>query len=203
MFRTFSALALSVCASAAMAASVNPISYDMPNGERGSYTYYDDSYTGAGSKTTPLAALTGGLGDLTDGVIASDNWNRVPGQYVGWDTVFPTITFKFDQAQAFNSITVYFDDSNGLGGVTPPARFSALGQTTTIVDQASGAPFSATIDLNGAVTDEIALSVFKGSGSWVMLSEVTFDAQTPAVPLPASGLMLVGALGALAARRRR
>jgi hypothetical protein len=50
-----------------------PASYDMLNGESGSYTYYDDTYDGDGDTGTPLAPLSNGLGDLTDGVIATEH----------------------------------------------------------------------------------------------------------------------------------
>ena len=51
-------------------------SYEMPNGggdaSGGTYNYWDGSYSGSGSTTTDAAALSGGLGDLTDGIIATE-----------------------------------------------------------------------------------------------------------------------------------
>src|SRR5438067_2130557 len=72
---------------------LTPISYDMPNGfgraSGGMYNYWDKQYTGTGSTMTDGALLTGGLGDLTDGVIAGGHWYDVEniqgtGPYVGW-----------------------------------------------------------------------------------------------------------------------
>ncbi len=59
----------------ALATEVEPASYDMPNGDTGSFNYWDDSYTGAGAKTTNNAPLTGGLGDLTDDYIEPLIWS--------------------------------------------------------------------------------------------------------------------------------
>ena len=39
-------------------------------------TFYDDSYNALGApKTTPYAYMSGGLGDLTDGIVATQNWS--------------------------------------------------------------------------------------------------------------------------------
>ena len=74
--------------------------------------------------TTDGAPLSGGLGDLTDGVIATDNWvvTEPPagnGPYVGW-TIDPVITFNFAPGTTVNAMTIYVDDANGNGGVSTP-----------------------------------------------------------------------------------
>src|SRR5687768_17614164 len=73
------------------AAPILPTSYDMLNGESGTFTYHDETYNGSGSTTTDLAPLSGGVGDLTNGIIAASNWfvtELVPnGPYVGWQTI--------------------------------------------------------------------------------------------------------------------
>ena len=86
--------ALAAASTFAAAGNVVPTSYDMLNGQTGSFTYWDDSYNGTGSPTTSGDLLTGGLGDLTDGVIATENWFSTPGPYVGWDSITPTITVR-------------------------------------------------------------------------------------------------------------
>ncbi|WP_156797016.1 hypothetical protein [Nitrosomonas sp. Is79A3] len=55
-------------------AGLMPDSYSMLNGNTGSYNYWDETYTGSGCVTCDNAALTGGRGDLTDGIVATDNW---------------------------------------------------------------------------------------------------------------------------------
>lgn len=191
----------------ANAVPVTPVSYDMPNGYSGSYNYWDESYDGTGNTSANGAALSGGTGDLTDGVIATQNWNVVEapagaGPYVGW-TINPVITFNFASALDFLSATLYFDDSNGAGGVAAPASVSVNGVNTAIADPEESQPFAVTIDLSGTTSDTLTLQIFRRS-SWVFLSEVEFDAASSAtaVPVPASVLLLGSALAGLGLRRR-
>lgn len=197
------ALALFSAAGAAQAVTVTPISYTAPQGGSGSFAYRDDTYSG----TSSGGILSGGTGDLTNGVIATQNWFTTPGLYVGWQSSSPTITWVFDQAYRFNSMTFWFDDSNGAGAVRPPSGVvltSAVGGGSYAVpDPTSGAPFPFTINLSGYGALSTFSTQLTPSSSWIMLSEVTFDAQLPAVPLPASALLLGGALAGLGALRRR
>ncbi|MBD3787482.1 MAG: VPLPA-CTERM sorting domain-containing protein [Sphingomonadales bacterium] len=197
------ALALFSAAGAAQAVTVTPVSYSMPQGGTGSYAYRDDSYSG----TSSGGILSGGTGDLTDGVIATQNWFTTPGLYVGWLNRAPTITWTFDQAYKFNSMTFWFDDSNGAGAVRPPNAVvltSAVGGASYgVPDPASGAPFAFTINLSGYDAMSSFATRIEPRSQWIMLSEVTFDAELPVVPLPASALLLGGALAGLGALRRR
>lgn len=194
-----------MCAATAQAATVLPTSYDMVNGNTGTFTYWDDTYNGSGSTTTSGASLTGGTGDLTDGVIATGNWN-VSGEtakYVGWVNTNPTITFNFAQAYNFTSMTFHFDDADGVGGVSQPLSVGVNGAAPVVVPTNPGpAPFSFTYDLTGTTTDTLAVQIFRTS-AWVFLSEVTFETAAPAVPLPAAGGMLLLGLAGFGAMRRR
>lgn len=203
MKTAFLAAALCLAAGMSAASTVNPVSYDMPNGSFGSFNYFDSSYSGSGNKNVPGAALSGGLGDLTDGVIATQNWNAQPGLYVGWQSD-PIITFHFDQVYAFDAITFHFDDSNGMGSVFQPTSVSVNGVGYVVPDNPGAAPFAFTADLAGLQADSLTVQIFRSpTSSWVFLSEVAFDGALPtgapvsAVPLPAGGLLLIGALGAL------
>lgn len=199
------ALALFSAAGAAQAVTVTPTSYSMPQGGTGSYAYRDDTYSG----TISAGILSGGTGDLTDGVIATDNWFTTPGRYVGWNGFNPTITWVFDQAYDFASMTFWFDDSNGAGGVRPPASVTVAstggGATYTVPDPEPARPFSFTIDLSGYDAMSSFTTRLTQRSQWIMLSEVTFDLQSslPAVPLPATALLLGGALAGLGAVRAR
>ena len=201
--------AFALVAAPSFAATVVPESYSMLNGQTGSYQYWDQSYNGTGNNSVGLSQLSGGTGDLTDGIIATQNWNVVEappgnGPYVGWSTINPVITFFFDAVYNFNSITFHFDDSNGAGGVRPPSSVQVNGETGVVTDPSSGAPFSYTLDLTSiAPTDTLEATIFRNGSSWVFLSEVTFDASVSAVPVPASLPLLAGALFGLGVMRRR
>lgn len=195
-------------ACAVQAATVHPTSYYMNNGASGSFNYWDDSYTGSGNNRRDGAFLSGGLGDLTDGVIATQNWNRVEGPrgpvgpYVGWVNTNPSIVFRFDTAQKFNTVTFHFDSNGGGGGVGAPSSVTINGQTQRVVAPGRD-PFAYTFDLVGTDAFDILSVTINRGASWVFLSEVTFDAQISPVPLPASGLMLMAGMGGMALMRRR
>lgn len=195
---------------AAQASVINVSSYNMLNGDGqasgGSYNYWDKSYSGIGAVTTDHSALSGGKGDLTDGVIATQNWFNVEngagtGPYVGWLSYNPTIDFFFASLVSFTSVTFHFDDSDGAGGVSQPLFVAVNGSPTAVPNNAGPAPFAFTIDLTGLTANQLTVDITRGN-AWVFLSEVTFAGQIGAVPLPAGGILLLGALAGLAALRR-
>ncbi|MDY7107275.1 MAG: fibronectin type III domain-containing protein, partial [Planctomycetota bacterium] len=155
-----------------------PVSYDMLNGETGTYTYFDDEYDGDGDNGEPLAPLSGGLGDLTNGVIAIENWNSASLPYVGWKSIDPTITFHFDESVDVRRVTLHVDDSNGDGGVYPPEDVTIKMGGTTVVfpvdDPPGGEPFAIVcdeLDLSGE-TLELTIADYQHSSHYMMLSEV-------------------------------
>lgn len=220
----------------AFALPLAPSSYDTANGNGtasgGSFNYWDLEYSGAGATSTDGAPLTGGLGNLTDGVVAALNWSATEngggtGPYVGWcrlcgaaPVADPTITFRFTpgalETYVFDTVTLYLDDSNGSGGVQPPSAIGVkIGAdpafSTPVADPSSGDPFSVTIDLGGTIGEQIAIQLFHNN-QWVFLSEVSFEGRIIIrddfgdVQAPAT-LALLGAglvgLGALGRHYRR
>lgn len=158
---------------------IAPASYDLLNGETGSYSYFDDAYDGSGDNTVPLASLSGGLGDLTDGVLATEHWNDNNIPYVGWKSIEPTITFHFDGPLSVEAVTIHVDDSGGGGGVVPPSDVTiSMGGTTLsfeVVDPAGSEPFAATFGDLGLAGSTLELTLEDDgftTSRYLMLSEV-------------------------------
>ncbi|ELS00044.1 Calx-beta domain-containing protein [Gloeocapsa sp. PCC 73106] len=172
---------------------INPISYDMLNGETirdGNGPFYgvwDERYNGTGNPLEDASPLSGGLGDLTDGVIASQSWNIVEapsgaGPYVGWGSFNPIITFNFDGVVNIDTVTIYVDDSNGSGGVSVPSSIGMrMGGSTFssggLVDPPESPPVSYTFSDLNFQGDSLELTLARRN-TWVMLSEVTFFGST-------------------------
>ena len=180
----------------------------MLNGTTGYYNYWDEAYTGTGDTTGDLAPLSRGLGDLTDGILASGNWDDVEappgnGPYVGWQDIDPTITFFFDFMVNFSKIRIHVDDADGNGEVRLPNFIAvSVGETevTFPIDDLPGPePKLLEFDISGLKGSSLTLTLFRRSDSWVLLSEVQFESQgkqavvvsssVPAQALPVSGTL--------------
>ena len=192
---------------------ITPTAYAMPNGNGqatgGQFNYWDLNYTGSGSTTTDGDPLSGGLGDLTDGVVAPDNWFNVEnaagtGPYVGWLGIDPVLTFSFAAPATFTQVRVHFDDSDGTGGVSLPASVRINDGTTDfdfpVTDPGTSNPIWVDFTLPGVTTDELTLTFFRGN-AWVFASEVEFIG-TQAVPAPAGVVLALAGLGLLGCVRR-
>ena len=186
-------LLVAVHSTGASAAPLIVSSYNMPNGDTGQYTYLDNTYVGTSpaiNSSTAGAALYGGTGKLTDGVVATLNWNVTPQYYVGWMDYNPTITFNFAKPVTINSVTFAFDDSMDSGGtdVTPPGSVVIGGNTYAVTVQtplttATYAPFLFTVGGLNLLGSSTAITINRGQGNWFMLSEVTFSGAVPESPI--------------------
>lgn len=194
--------AVLIPATLAHAGTLSPLSYDMLNGNGiasgGSFNYWDLFYNGVGPTNVDNAPLSGGLGDLTDGVIAVDNWFAVEnidgtGPYVGWRTFDPVITFNFAGLVSIDAVTLHLDDSDGAGGVSLPTGVSINNVFYDIDETAAGAePKAITLTGLGLVSATATVQLHR-SNEWVFLSEVLWT------PEPAS---LASLLALIALRRR-
>lgn len=217
MTRILAAALAATALAAAMPSGAAPVlstSYDMPNGggqaSGGSYNYWDLNYSGSGSTITDGAPLSGGSGDLTDGVIANNTWNNVEnnagtGPYVGWYSsglggqLDPTVTFHFAGSPTITSINIHMDNS-GIGGVLAPQTIFVDGVNTAFVAPGGGFGWATLSGLNlTGNTHTIQFNQYPGY--WAFISEVTFDGT--AVPEPAAWAMLVAGFGFVGAAQRR
>lgn len=195
-------------------ADVLPVaSYDMNNGHgqasSGSYNYWDRAYSGAGSTTTDNALLSGGKGDLTDGLITLDNWYNVEnaagtGPYVGWRYEVlpggPDITFHFASSVSISGIRIHADDSAGAGGVSLPSSVSFNGGTPILVTDPDPGTAPSWLEFAGLSLSGNSVQVRLGYGnSWVFVDEVQFIGS---VPEPETYAMMLAGLGLLAAAAR-
>lgn len=202
------------------AGPIRPSSYDMPNGHGhvlgGWYNYWDKSYSGSGSVVTDGAPLTGGLGDLVDGVVPWQIWDDVEndagtGPYVGWININPTMVFHFEGDPLIETVRVHTDDSLGQGGVTPPLAVvvNGVSHLVELAEARSGAPFA--IEIGGlALRGDVTVQLMRRS-AWVFISEVTFEGvvaplanRAEVVAEPGTlALLAGGVMGLMGVRRRR
>ena len=214
------AVAATMVAMPAMAVQVFSTGYDTPNGggqaSGGSYNYWDLAYSGSGSTNIDGAALSGGSGDLTDGVVANNSWYATEvsagtGPYVGWyepglgGQRSPTVTFHFAGGTTITDINIHLDNVI-YGGVESPIQILIDGINTPFVGPTPGT--NGFVNFTGLSLSGASHTVqfVQAQGRWVFVSEVTFDGRTGGgVPEPASwalmiaGFCLVG--GALRSRR--
>ena len=177
------------------AANLFPLSYAMLNGSSGNFNYWDDSYNGSGNNQLDAAYLSGGPGDLTEGVIATENWDvtesgTVSGPFVGWANLDPNI--NFNSRLNLNSITVYADDFDGFTGVSQPISITVNGISFSVADNAGADPFAISLTNLGLSTSNLDITIHRGN-SWVFVSEVTFEGVT-AVPVPAAAWLFISGL---------
>jgi hypothetical protein len=87
-----------------------PVSYDVQNGNTGAFTYQDDSYAGQGDRTVDGAYLTGGLGQLSDGIVSSLwSWSSQAdaAPWIGWQYTDPDVRFVFDEEKFVDTINLH------------------------------------------------------------------------------------------------
>lgn len=209
----------------ALADVVSPITYSAPNGGQGAFPYFDDTYIGPCrspynvdilfcDQYVPYSPLSGGHGQLTDGVAVDLNWWRYPNTWVGWlekDYTLagaqcvrpgegclpglgapPEVQFYFTDAYSFQLIQIHVDDSDGYGGVSVPLKVEVSDGSTTIeysVDDPPGPrPAWLTFDAAGLTGSSLLVRLFFRT-AWVMVDEFRFYADvTLPQPIPPDAL---------------
>jgi len=161
----------------------------------GGNSYHDLEYSPFSGTKTDYAVLSGGTGDLTDGIIPANSFS-VGGAapYVGWQfsstSTYPSrdsnevsIKFFFNQEVTIDSLKISVDDASG--GVSPPAEVVIDMVTYTFPPNpggSDGGPFTAEIQLDPPVTVAVAtgldVTLIRG-GEWMFVSEVQFFSVRP------------------------
>jgi len=218
---TVAAAAMALAAMPATAVQVYSTSYDMINGggqtSGGSSNYWDRNYSGSGCTTCDGAYLSGGSGDLTDGVVPGQYWYALEspagtGPYVGWNQVGqanPVITFHFAPGTTVTGLSVFVDNTT-FGGVYAPAAILIDGVNTAFSPPTYGTigwiNFTG-LNLTGS---SHTLELRQYDRLWQFVGEVTFDGSvTAGVPEPAiwalmiAGFGMVGGVQRLTGRARR
>ena len=213
MRNAISATALLGLSVFAQAAPLTVVSYDTPNGASGTYHYWDVGYTGSGNTIEDGALLSGGTGDLTDGITSDQNWNNIEnsagtGPYIGWDSAVtpdPIVKFSFGGAVLINSIMIHMDDSDGFGGVATPDAIEVSSNGSDyvggqITDPTGAAPFVITLPVN--LTSSELFVRFSYRNEWIFIDEISFDGTPANVPEPALPALLGLGLAAIGWVRR-
>jgi len=185
-----------------LAAPLTVTSYSMPNGGTGTYIYQDTTYSNCpGSDCTSTgAALSGGTGKLTDGVLPSVDWDSGvnPTSWVGWSNAEtnganPTVTFNFASSVTVNSASIWFDNTLGYGGVDAPASVSIDGVNYVVTPSNVSGPQSFTVSGLNLTGSSINMQFFQGADQWIMIGEVAFNgSSTSSTPTPEPSTFFMG-----------
>ena len=159
--------------------------------------------------TTDGAALSGGVGDLTDGYVAPVSYSGVEngagtGPYVGWyqpATPNPVITFNFAANPTITDIAIHVDNTSS-GGVYAPAAIWINGVNTAFTAPPLGTIGFINFTGLNLTGNSLSLQLDQGPNRWVFVSEISFSGS---VPEAATWAMLIAGFGMVGAvlRRRR
>jgi X-X-X-Leu-X-X-Gly heptad repeat protein len=194
------------------AGTVTADGYDMMNGQSGSWRYLDSTYLPCPTAacTSNLGTLTGGAGQLIDGVAPAFSWgdSGQPGgtfvPWVGWYSIDPGITFHFSGTPTITRVGLYLDNTPGWGDVRLPSQVDIAGQDFNITADANFGPRWMYFDLAPVTADTLAITLYRDSGRWTMIGEVAFEGPDGGtVPEPAGLLLAAPALALFAIGRRR
>ncbi len=209
------------CAVPTFADTLPIISYAMENGDAGGQSYFDDTYGGPGATGNPNVAgsfLSGGLGQLTNGLFASAS-DIFDDEWVGWNFIQPTITVDLGTPRSINSVSFHasnlsplYNDVGAPGSANlsysqDNVNFTSLGPYSTSAADRSGDdprwvsfPFGVTaryarVQLFDGVKESGAGPGYK---PWIFLDEARVDSDStpPAFSYPdfssTTGLQFTG-----------
>jgi hypothetical protein len=191
---------------ASLSAAPVVLSYDVINGDLGTWSYLDSTYTPcpAAVCTTSGATLTGGTGLLTDGFAAPYSWNGsgLPGgsfvPWVGWYAGAPTLTVHFQGTPTISNVALYLDNTPGYGDVRLPEAVIIAGTSYAVAPDGVWGPRWVYFNITPVTAASLDITLYGTAGIWNMLGEVGFE-----VPEPATVSLCFAGLAALALARGR
>lgn len=163
----------------------------MPQGQADVNSLSDDTYDGKYHSESKM--LTGGLGQLSDGITGNEDMSLIDGRqpWVGWSNEsrsHVTIIFQFDYIRQMNRVTIHTNNvfSKHISIFkTAVITFSLTGERTSysnaiISEQNRDELFEIArpilIQLNNHVAKFVRLDLYFDS-KWLLISEITFDSQ--------------------------
>lgn len=197
----------------ASAAAVTILSYDLTNGGTSSLatSLKDDTYTGGtGNRATNYSQLAGGKGDLTDGLVATGNWNNTPLPYVGWaGNVLPSPVVTFHLGTRTDITFVGIDMNWGYSPAS--VDFSVDGSPWinrgVTLPAPTGPNFRAGFDNLGLTGDTLTVRLndrppfFYNAtllqADWILVSEFTIEGMPAPIPEPHAWVMVLAGIGLL------
>nr|XP_032837233.1 uncharacterized protein LOC116958620 [Petromyzon marinus] len=163
-----------------------PLSYSVPQGQAlGGTPLRDDGYSGGESDGGGM--LSGGRGQLLDGVVGHSDWQENAGlEWVGWNgSQAVSITFQFEGETLLGKVMFYSnnDEANGVrvfervecsvgGNISDAVK--VLDVETTWWERTVAGLVIFTADLSG-YRGALLHCVMYPAGKWLLLSEVQFQ----------------------------
>jgi len=164
-------------------------------GERQGLPMKDDRYDGTIS--TKLRTVHGGLGRLSDEIYGNE---ELPGRHgspwIAYDTLLPTVTFRFREKRLFEKVMVHVNNRQNAGQADDIQIFRKVSVyispngtnwqavrhfKPTKTQIANRKAFSVYIDLKDTVSRFVKLK-FHRKAQWLLISEVKFFTFSPDGP---------------------
>ena len=119
---------------------------------------------------------------LIDGTIANCTWGQGctvnSGQFVGWQSGNPSITFNFSSTVEIAAVKIWLADSDGSSGVILPSSAvidpSGINQTTNISNQSGSSVIGVNVAFNTKIIGRSITVVLNRVNTWTMLTEIEF-----------------------------